>query len=221
MHIRISADANTLTQIISDNSASHNQVQFQHWEIRGGLFSDTWSSYLVLEVDFNQLFKLSRIWSWFHQTRAEGPGEIGAGLCIKNECRREGQRCAYERILWDTESHLKPFNRLKLLIIFYFTGDCSVSGINYNWWMELTLFRFNPHGVICMSGGVFFLNPVYFVCAQLVQNLWRRHPGVGFCTSLSVSMGKIWTTFTIIRGTWRQKWSKLMIEDLMPKMFCE
>lgn len=32
--------------------------------------------------------------------------------------------------------------------------------------------------------------------------LWSRHPGVGFCTSLSVCMGRIWTTLTIIRGTW-------------------
>lgn len=34
-----------------------------------------------------------------------------------------------------------------------------------------------------------------------------KHPGVGFCTSLKVCMGRIWTTFTIIRGTWSTAWT--------------
>lgn len=33
------------------------------------------------------------------------------------------------------------------------------------------------------------------------NDLWSRHPGVGFCTSLRVCIGSIWTMFTIIRGT--------------------
>lgn len=33
---------------------------------------------------------------------------------------------------------------------------------------------------------------------------WRRHAGVNLFTSLRAFMGKIWTTLTIIRGTWRQ-----------------
>lgn len=37
-----------------------------------------------------------------------------------------------------------------------------------------------------------------------MSHLWSRHPGVGFCTSLRVCMGRIWTTFTIIRGTCRK-----------------
>lgn len=38
-------------------------------------------------------------------------------------------------------------------------------------------------------------------CQERVAHLWSRHPGVGFCTSLRVCMGRIWTTLTIMRGT--------------------